>query len=201
MFIELILLDILADTFLEKKKMGSWRNRVLGLLILTVIMSCYVMLFEKIVILKLFFDFLLICAYLMCFYQTTLKEVFFIYVFQYSVVSCIDCSALLGYNYVYGNSGNIVVYYLMWLLVRAVSYTHLIIEEAVSYGIITWGGGGDFPRNVMTSPLAGVEQGEYFDVMPYVKATADYLLTLINRVKICLLYTSHPPVKVELVKL
>lgn len=58
-----------------------------------------------------------------------------------------------------------------------------IIEEAVSYGIITWGGGGDFPRNVMTSPLAGVEQGEYFDVMPYVKATADYLMTLINRVK------------------
>ncbi len=118
MFMELILLDILADTFLEKKKMGSWRNRVLGLLILTAIMSCYVMLFEKIVILKLFFDFLLVCAYLMCFYQTTLKEVFFIYVFQYSVVSCIDCSALLGYNYVYGNSGNIVVYYLMCLLVR-----------------------------------------------------------------------------------
>lgn len=118
MFMELILLDILADTFLEKKKMGSWRNRVLGLLVLTAIMSCYVMLFEKIVILKLFFDFLLVCAYLMCFYQTTLKEVFFIYVFQYSVVSCIDCSALLGYNYVYGNSGNIVVYYLMCLLVR-----------------------------------------------------------------------------------
>ncbi|EHI57834.1 hypothetical protein [Hungatella hathewayi] len=57
MFMELILLDILADTFLEKKKMGSWRNRVLGLLVLTAIMSCYVMLFEKIVILKLFFVF------------------------------------------------------------------------------------------------------------------------------------------------
>ncbi len=58
-----------------------------------------------------------------------------------------------------------------------------IMEEAIEYGIITWGGGGDFPRNVMTSPLTGVEQGEYFDVMPYVKASADYLLTMINRVK------------------
>lgn len=58
-----------------------------------------------------------------------------------------------------------------------------IMEEAVDCGIITWGGGGDFPRNVMTSPLSGVEQGEYFDVMPYVMASADYLMTLINRVK------------------
>lgn len=58
-----------------------------------------------------------------------------------------------------------------------------IMEEAISHGIITWGGGGDFPRNVMTSPLSGVEQGEYFDVMPYARAAADYMLTFINRIK------------------
>ena len=42
-----------------------------------------------------------------------------------------------------------------------------IMEKAFDAGIITRGGGGDFPRNVMVSPLSGVEQGEYFDVMPY----------------------------------
>lgn len=39
--------------------------------------------------------------------------------------------------------------------------------KALSCGIVTRGGGGDFPRNVMVSPLAGVEEGEYFDVLPY----------------------------------
>ena len=32
-----------------------------------------------------------------------------------------------------------------------------IMEKAVDVGIITKGGGGDFPRNVMCSPLSGVE--------------------------------------------
>lgn len=59
-----------------------------------------------------------------------------------------------------------------------------IMEEAADHGIITWGGGGDFPRNVMTSPLSGVEQGEYFDVMPYAQAAADYLLGFIGKVKL-----------------
>lgn len=58
-----------------------------------------------------------------------------------------------------------------------------IMEEAADYDIITWGGGGDFPRNVMASPLSGVEKGEYFDVMPYAEAAADYLLGFINTVK------------------
>lgn len=58
-----------------------------------------------------------------------------------------------------------------------------IMEKAIDHQIITWGGGGDFPRNVMTSPLSGVEQGEYFDVLPYAQAAADYLLTLINTIK------------------
>lgn len=58
-----------------------------------------------------------------------------------------------------------------------------IMEEAIDHGIITWGGGGDFPRNVMVSPLSGAEPGEYFDVMPYAGAAADYMLTLINKIK------------------
>ena len=49
---------------------------------------------------------------------------------------------------------------------------YTIMEEALDAGIVTMGGGGDFPRNVMCSPLSGVEQGEYFDVMPYAEAAA-----------------------------
>jgi len=56
--------------------------------------------------------------------------------------------------------------------------------EALEYGIVTRGGGGDFPRNVMVSPLAGVEQGEYFDVMPYAEQAGEYLMGLIKSVKL-----------------
>lgn len=58
-----------------------------------------------------------------------------------------------------------------------------IMEQAMEIGIITRGGGGDFPRNVMVSPLSGVEQGEYFDVMPYAEAVSDYLMGFIKTVK------------------
>lgn len=58
-----------------------------------------------------------------------------------------------------------------------------LIEEAFEHDIITRGGGGDFPRNVMVSPLSGVEKEEYFDVLPYAKKAADYLLTFIKQVK------------------
>lgn len=58
-----------------------------------------------------------------------------------------------------------------------------IMEKAFDVGIITRGGGGDFPRNVMVSPLSGVEEGEYFDVMPYAMAVSDYLLGIIKTVK------------------
>ena len=47
-------------------------------------------------------------------------------------------------------------------------------------GIVTMGGGGDFPRNVMCSPLSGVEKDEYFNVMPYAEAAADYLMNFIK---------------------
>lgn len=58
-----------------------------------------------------------------------------------------------------------------------------LITEAFANGIITRGGGGDYPRNVMASPLSGVQKGEAFDVLPYAKAAADFLLPFIHSVK------------------
>lgn len=67
----------------------------------------------------------------------------------------------------------------------------IIMEKALDHGIVTRGGGGDFPRNVMVSPLSGVEKGEYFDVMPYAQAAGEYLMTFIKgpkmprKLKVC----------------
>lgn len=58
-----------------------------------------------------------------------------------------------------------------------------IMEAALDAGIVTMGGGGDFPRNVMCSPLSGVEPGEYFDVLPYAEAAGEYLLRFIKAEK------------------
>jgi ferredoxin-nitrite reductase len=58
-----------------------------------------------------------------------------------------------------------------------------LIEEAWNAGMISRGGGGDFPRNVMASPLSGVMQGEPFDVMPYAEAMGRYLMQFIKAVK------------------
>lgn len=58
-----------------------------------------------------------------------------------------------------------------------------LMEEALDNDIIIMGGGGDYPRNTMCAPLSGVEQGEYFDVLPYAEAAADYALTLIDAEK------------------
>lgn len=59
-----------------------------------------------------------------------------------------------------------------------------LMEEALDYNIITKGGGGDFPRNIMVSPLSGVERGEFFDVLPYGEAAGNYLLSLMNEIKL-----------------
>ena len=59
-----------------------------------------------------------------------------------------------------------------------------IMEKAVDVGIITKGGGGDFPRNVTVSPLSGIEKGEYFNVLPWALAAADYLMTYIKGPKL-----------------
>ena len=58
-----------------------------------------------------------------------------------------------------------------------------IMEKALDVGIVTRGGGGDFPRNAMVSPLSGVEQGEYFDVLPWAEAAGEYLMTFIRERK------------------
>ena len=52
-----------------------------------------------------------------------------------------------------------------------------IMEEAIEAGILCRGGGGDNPRNVMCSPLSGVQKGEAFDPSPYAAAVTDYLLS------------------------
>lgn len=56
-----------------------------------------------------------------------------------------------------------------------------IMSDALDHDIVCRGGGGDFPRNVMCSPLSGVDPLEPFDVLPYAKLTGEYLLTLINK--------------------
>lgn len=58
-----------------------------------------------------------------------------------------------------------------------------IMEAAWRAGMISRGGGGDFPRNVMASPLSGVSAEEYFDVMPYAEAAGEYLMGFIKAVK------------------
>lgn len=57
-----------------------------------------------------------------------------------------------------------------------------IVEEAWDNGFITRGGGGDNPRNVMVTPLTGVEKGEPFDMTPYASIASDYLLSFIKKV-------------------
>lgn len=58
-----------------------------------------------------------------------------------------------------------------------------MIGDAWKAGMISRGGGGDFPRNVMASPLSGVQADENFDVLPYAKATGEYLMSFIKSVK------------------
>lgn len=56
-----------------------------------------------------------------------------------------------------------------------------IMSQALDHDIVCRGGGGDFPRNVMCSPLSGVDPQEAFDVLPYAEKVGDYMLTLINK--------------------
>lgn len=58
-----------------------------------------------------------------------------------------------------------------------------IQKAAYDHGIITMGGGGDNPRNVMCSPLSGIDKDEYFNVLPYAEAAADYALSFIGSPK------------------
>lgn len=56
-----------------------------------------------------------------------------------------------------------------------------IMSNALDHGIVCRGGGGDFPRNVMCSPLSGVDPQEAFDVLPYAARVGAYLLSIVNK--------------------
>lgn len=62
--------------------------------------------------------------------------------------------------------------------------TLIIMDQALEHDIVCRGGGGDFPRNVIASPLSGVEKGEAFDIMPYAMAAGDYMITLVSDIKL-----------------
>lgn len=51
-----------------------------------------------------------------------------------------------------------------------------IVAAAPSAGIHTFGGGGDYPRNVTATPLSGIIASSRMDVMPYAQAVEDFLL-------------------------
>ncbi len=50
-----------------------------------------------------------------------------------------------------------------------------LMEEALPMGISSMGTGGDNVRNVLCSPLSGVDRQESFDVMPYVQVVSNYV--------------------------
>lgn len=51
-----------------------------------------------------------------------------------------------------------------------------IMKDAIDHDLFTRGGGGNFPRNVSLSPMAGVDAEEAFDVTPYARQVGDYFL-------------------------
>ncbi len=59
-----------------------------------------------------------------------------------------------------------------------------IVSEAPSVDIHTFGGGGDFPRNVTATPLSGLICASRVDVTPYAALTEEYLLTLATKIKL-----------------
>lgn len=59
-----------------------------------------------------------------------------------------------------------------------------LMLETFDAGILTLGGGGDNPRNVLCSPLSGVEKGEFFDVGPYAVKVSEFLTGLIGKIKL-----------------
>ncbi|GIM27731.1 ferredoxin--nitrite reductase [Clostridium polyendosporum] len=57
-----------------------------------------------------------------------------------------------------------------------IDYLDSVLEELVKAGLTTKGAGGDSVRNVACSPLSGVAQDEVFDVTPYMKEVANYMM-------------------------
>ena len=71
-----------------------------------------------------------------------------------------------------------------------------VATQALDHGIVCRGGGGDHPRNVMVPPLSGVAPGETFDVVPYAEAVGDYLLSILEEIKmprkLKVAFSNHP---------
>lgn len=57
-----------------------------------------------------------------------------------------------------------------------IDYLDSVLEELVRAELTTKGAGGDSVRNVACSPLSGVAQDEIFDVTPYMKEVANYMM-------------------------
>ena len=56
-----------------------------------------------------------------------------------------------------------------------------IMEGGLDHGIVTMGGGGDFPRNVTVSPLSGVEVENILMYFLMQKQQGEYLMTFIKK--------------------
>ena len=54
-----------------------------------------------------------------------------------------------------------------------------LMEDAADEGFVTYGTGGDYPRNIMCSPLAGVDPDEIMNVIPCARAAAEYLVQIL----------------------
>ena len=59
-----------------------------------------------------------------------------------------------------------------------------IVSEAPSAGIHTFGGGGDFPRNVTATPLSGLISASRVNVMPYAAMAEEYLMSLAENIRL-----------------
>lgn len=59
-----------------------------------------------------------------------------------------------------------------------------LMEEALDYGIYSRGSGGNYPRNVAMSPLAGVNPNEAFDVRPYAEKVNEHIMAQVNQYKL-----------------
>lgn len=59
-----------------------------------------------------------------------------------------------------------------------------LMEECLDYNIFTRGSGGNFPRNVAISPLAGVDRNEAFDTTEFALAVGNYFLERVYTYKL-----------------
>lgn len=59
-----------------------------------------------------------------------------------------------------------------------------LYQECFDAGIYCYGAGSDNPRNITASPLHGVEQGEYFDMTPYIEAASHFVINLMPKLNL-----------------